>query len=168
MTWSIFLVAVHLLKGISRNLRESSTNNHNPEIPPYLKQGLDVNPLDYNDSISLRSCFSYPSHIGFCHQWLIPALQVEFLRWKRLGIFGYRRYESTYLLFHKRPPSWIKTYIGYSCCGRCIRRNTLCRMVLQLSLQWRSHPVAGLFGDPYWYCLSIALIYYPPRQFNKI
>ena len=79
MTLSIFLVAVRLLKGISRNLREASTNNDHLAIPPHLRQGLAVNLLDYNDSISLRSHFYNPSHIGFCHPWLIPILQVAFL-----------------------------------------------------------------------------------------
>ena len=48
-------------------------------IPPHLKQDFDFNPLDYNNSISLRSYFSYPSHTGFCHLQLIPAVQVGFL-----------------------------------------------------------------------------------------
>ena len=40
-------------------------------------------------------------------------------------------------------------------CRRCLRRNTLHRMVLQFSLQCRSYAVAGLFGGSYCCCLSI-------------
>ena len=97
------MVGVRLLKAISRNLREASKNNHHLAIPPHLKQGLDVIRLDYNDSIPFRSHFFYPSHIGFCYPWLIPVLQVGFHAWsKRIPGHQERRYESTYLLLHKR------------------------------------------------------------------
>ena len=79
---SIFLVAVHLLRGISIYLREPSTNSH-LAITPHPKQDLEIDALDYNDSISLRSHFFYPSHLGFCHPWLIPMHQVDFHAWSR-------------------------------------------------------------------------------------
>ena len=74
------MVAVHLVKGITKILREASTNNHYLAIPPYPKQGLDIDSLDYNDPISLRSHFFYPSHLDFSSPCLIPNLQMDFKR----------------------------------------------------------------------------------------
>ena len=97
---SIFTVAIRLIKGLTKILREASTNNHHLAIPPHPKQGLDIDPLDYNDSISLHSHFLHSSHLGFCHPWLIPILQMDFLVHKREH--QYRRYESTDFLFHEK------------------------------------------------------------------
>ena len=95
----MFLVEVSLFRCISRNLREASTNNHLLAIPPHPKQSLNIDAFDYNNSIPLRSHFFYHSHLGFCHPWLIPVYQVGFHICNRR--LHYRRYESSYLLFHK-------------------------------------------------------------------
>ena len=129
----MFRVEVHLIRGIPKILREASTNNHHLAIPLHSKQDLDIDPLDYNDSIPLRSNFFYPAHLGFCRPWLIPVIQVLFHNFVRQ--IQYRRYESTYLLFNKARGKRTSIYLNYVCCRRCIRRNTLCRMVLHLSLQ---------------------------------
>ena len=64
MTYSLFLAAGYLRRCVSSNLREASTNNHNLAIPPHPKQGLDIDPLDYNYSIHLSYLFFY---LVFCH-----------------------------------------------------------------------------------------------------
>ena len=65
------------LEGLhSSNPRGASTNNHHLAIPPYPKQGLDLDIFDYNDSTPLRSHFFYPSHLSFYHHWYIPVLEV--------------------------------------------------------------------------------------------
>ena len=92
-------------QGISNNLREASANNHHLAIPPHPKQDLDVDPLDYNDSIltiHLSSDFFYPSTLGFCHPLLIPVRQIMAIHiYNRRFVHRYRRYENAYLLFHK-------------------------------------------------------------------
>ena len=63
-------------------------------------------------------------------------------------------YESTYLFFYRKRRRWniILCYLYARRCRRCLWRNWLCKMVLQLSFQWRSFDVAGLFSGSYWYC----------------
>ena len=73
---SVFPVQVHLLRGISSTHREMLSNIHHLAIAPHPKQNLDINPLDYNDSISLSSHFFYPSRLDFRHPYLIPNLEV--------------------------------------------------------------------------------------------
>ena len=92
---------------------------------------------------------------------VIPGLFL-FVRWfDRRFKFQHKKYESTYFLFHKRRPRKYSICVHYVRCRCYIRRNTLCRMVLQLSLQWRSYALAGLFGGSYWYCLSITSTRFP-------
>ena len=69
------------------------------------------------------------------------------------------RNESTHLLCHKK--WWLESisrriFLFLTRCRRYIRRNMLCRMVLRLSLKWRSYAVASVFGGSYWYCRSIS------------
>ena len=55
----------------------ASTNNDHLAIPPHTKQGLNIDPLDYKDSIYLHSHSFYPSHLDFCHPLLNPVPQVD-------------------------------------------------------------------------------------------
>ena len=103
---------------ISRNLREVSTNHNYLAIPSHPKQGLDIGPLDYNNSTPLRSYFFCPSHLGFCYPWLNPVLQVVWHTWSRR--VQYRRYESTYILFYKGRRRRNRIYLLYARCRRCI------------------------------------------------